>query len=56
MRTPLSGLGGDQNIHYHACAEGMAGDLLLVWSQIESDELQTLQTYLGQNWLTQWQI
>ena len=31
----LSGLAGDQNIHYHACAEGVASDLLWVWSQIE---------------------
>ena len=30
----LSGLAGDQNIDYHACAEGVASDLLWVWSQI----------------------
>ena len=31
----LSGLAGDQKIHYHACAEGVANDLLWVWSQVE---------------------
>ena len=31
----LSRLAGDQKIHYHACAEGVASDLLWVWSQIE---------------------
>ena len=31
----LSGLAGDQKIHYHACTEGVASDLLWVWSQVE---------------------
>ena len=31
----LSGLAGDQKVHYHACAEGVASDLLWVWSQVE---------------------
>ena len=31
----LSELAGDQKIHYHACVEGMANDLLWVWSQVE---------------------
>ena len=26
---------GDQKIHYHACAEGVANDHLWVWSQVE---------------------
>ena len=28
-------LAGDQKIHYHACAEGVANDHLCVWSQVE---------------------
>ena len=31
----ISGLAGDQKIHYHACAEGVANDHLWVWSQVE---------------------
>ena len=31
----LSGLVGDKKIHYHACTEGLANDLLWVWSQLE---------------------
>ena len=31
----LSGLAGDQKVHHHACAEGVANDLLWVWSQVE---------------------
>ena len=31
----LSGLAGDQKVHHHACAEGVASDILWVWSQAE---------------------
>ena len=31
----LSRLAGDQKMHYYACAEGVASDLLWVWSHIE---------------------
>ena len=31
----LSGLAGDQKMHYYACAEGVVSDLLWVWSHIE---------------------
>ena len=31
----LSGLASDQILHYHACAEGVANDILWVWSQVE---------------------
>ena len=31
----LSGLAGDQKMHYYTCAEGVASDLLWVWSHIE---------------------
>ena len=31
----LSGLAGDQILHYHACAEGVTNDILWVWSQVE---------------------
>ena len=31
----LSGLAGDQKVHYHVCAEGVASDLMWVWSQVE---------------------
>ena len=31
----LPGLAGDQKIRYHACAEGVANDLLWVWSQVK---------------------
>ena len=35
VQSRLSGLAGDQKVHYHACTEGMASDLLWVWSQVE---------------------
>ena len=28
-------LAGDQILHYHACVEGVANDILWVWSQVE---------------------
>ena len=33
--SQLSGLAGDQKIHYHACTEGTTSDFLWVWSQVE---------------------
>ena len=35
VQPRLSGLAGDKKVHYHACAEGVASDLLWVWSQVE---------------------
>ena len=29
--SQLSGLAGDQQIHYYACAEGVTDDLMWVW-------------------------
>ena len=31
----LSRVAGDQILHYHACAKGVANDILWVWSQVE---------------------
>ena len=46
----LSGLAGDQKIHYHAYTESMANDFYRWKTKLY--ELWTLQACLGQNWLT----
>ena len=50
--SQLSGLAGDQQIHYYACAEGVTDGLMWVWWQVECNATIVLQTYFGQNWLT----
>ena len=47
--SQLSGLAGDQQIHYYACAEVVTDGLMWMWWQVERNATIVL---FGKNWLT----